>query len=104
LVSRRTFAREFKLSICREVESGSLSKGQACRTHALSATLLAKWLDQYRAKGEEAFDGADWRAMTLSPEARTRDLEAALGRAHMEIELLREALAKKLSGLRSGVK
>ncbi len=103
-MSRRTFSREFKLSVCRDVESGTLKKGQACRQHALGASLLKTWLDQYRAKGEDAFDGADWRIASQSPEARTRELEAALGRAHMEIEFLKDALAKKPSTPRTGAK
>jgi len=103
-VSRRTFPREFKLSVCREVDSGLSTKSQVCRQHGLSGTLLSKWLDQFHAKGESAFDGSDWRASTLTPEAKTRELEAALGRAHLEIELLKEALAKKPSMPRTGVK
>lgn len=104
MVSRRTFTREFKLSLCREIESGSLSKGEACRKHALSQTSLSKWVSQYRAKGEDAFDGGDWRVATLTPETRVRELEAALGRAHLEIELLKDALSKKPSTPRSGAK
>lgn len=103
-MSRRTFSREFKLSICRDVESGTLKRGQACRQHALGATLLRNWLEQYRSKGEDAFDGADWRCAPQSPESRTRELEAALGRAHLEIELLKDALAKKPSTPRTGAK
>ena len=104
MVSRRTFTREFKLSLCRELECGSVSKGEACRKHALSLTLVNKWLDHYRAKGDEAFDGSDWRALTITPESRTRELEAALGRAHLEIELLKAALEKKPSVPRTGAK
>lgn len=81
-----------------------MGKAQACRQHALSATLVTNWQVQYRAKGDEAFTGGDWRASTQSPESRTRELEAALGRAHLEIELLKEALAKKPSPPRSGAK
>lgn len=103
-MSRRTFSREFKLSVCREVESGGVSKSQCCRTHGIGMTLLTKWLTQYQAKGDDAFDGTDWRAMTLDPVARTRELEAALGRAHLEIELLKDALAKKPSTPRNGAR
>jgi transposase-like protein len=104
LVSRRTFSREFKLSICRDVESGALRKGQACRQHALGATLLRNWLQQYRSKGDDAFDGGDWFASSQAPDSRMRELEAALGRAHLEIELLKDALSKKTSVPRTGAK
>jgi transposase len=104
MVSRRTFTRELKLEICRSVESGSVGKGQACRTHAIGASLLKQWLEQYRAKGEHAFSGSDWRIASQTPESRTRELEAALGRAHLEIELLKLALAKKPSTPGTGAK
>lgn len=104
MVSRRTFTREFKLDVCRRIEEGTLSKALACREHALGATILSNWLSQYRAKGEDAFDGGDWRPRALTPETKVRELEAALGRAHLEIELLREALAKKPSPPRTGAK
>lgn len=103
-MSRRTFSREFKLDLCKQVESGSLSKTRACRDHALSSTLLSKWLEQYRAKGEQAFQGDDWRAQSLTPEAKVKELEASLGRAHLEIELLKAALSKKPSAPRTNGK
>jgi len=94
-VSRRSFSREFKLEACRRVESGDVSQTRLCREHALSGSMLGRWLEQYRAKGENAFDGSGWRAQVQTPEARMRELEASLGRAHLEIEFLREALSKK---------
>lgn len=95
---RRKFPREFKLDVCRKAESGESSKSRLCREHALSPTLLDRWVAQFRAKGEEAFSGDAWRPLSLSPEARVRELEAALGRAHLEIEFLQEALGKLSPG------
>ena len=97
MVSRRTFTREFKIEICRLVSSGDVTKSAACREHGLNAGVLNRWLDQYVLKGEKAFEGEPWRAMGADPESRTKELEAALGRAHLEIELLKLALAKKPS-------
>lgn len=91
---RRTFTREFKLELCRLAESGELSKSRICREHALCPTVLDRWIDQFRAKGDEAFDGGSWRPRSAAPESRIRELEAALGRAHLEIEFLQEALGK----------
>lgn len=91
---RRTFTREFKLEVCQQAESGSSSKSRLCREHALSPSMLDRWIEQYRAKGEEAFTGLGWRGQSRTPDARIRELEAALGRAHMEIEFLQEALGK----------
>ena len=91
---RRSFSRELKLDVCRRAESGASSKSALCREHAISPTTLDKWIQQYRAAGEEAFLGAPWRPKVITPEARVRELEASLGRAHLEIEFLQEALGK----------
>lgn len=56
--------------------------------------MLDRWVEQYRAKGEEAFQGEPWRVNVATPEARVRELEAALGRAHLELEFMKEALGK----------
>lgn len=91
---RRSFTREFKLDVCRKVESGEMSKSRTCREHSLSSSMLDRWIEQYRAKGDEAFSGDAWRSSASSPEARIRELEASLGRAHLEIEFMKEALGK----------
>jgi hypothetical protein len=61
-------------------------------------------LTQYRSKGDEAFKGDPWRESSMSPETRIRELEAALGRAHLEIDLLKLALEKKPSRPVNGAK
>ncbi|MBZ0212594.1 MAG: transposase, partial [Nitrospirae bacterium] len=53
-MSRRSFTREFKLDVCRKAESGESSKSRLCREHALSPSMLDRWIEQFRAKGEEA--------------------------------------------------
>ena len=55
---RRSFSREFKLGVCKSAESGEVSKSRLCREHALSPSMLDRWIEQYRAKGEEAFTGS----------------------------------------------
>ena len=93
-MSRRSFTREFKLEICRKAESGEVSKARLCRENGLSDSALDRWIQQYRAKGEDAFTGQAWRAEVHTPESKIRALESSLGRAHMEIEFLREAMGK----------
>lgn len=64
-----------------------------CREHDLSQALVRRWREQYAREGENA-----WAATTAphhgagNPQRRVAALEAALGRAHLEIELLRRAL------------
>ena len=88
---RRRFGREFKFDVVRQVDLGLKSKAQVCREHSLSPSLLDRWVDQYRAKGEAAF--AERQAKDPDPQARIRELEASLGRAHLEIEFMREAFS-----------
>lgn len=89
-IVRRTFSREFKLELCQKIELGQTTKAGACREHGLSPSLLDRWLEKYRQKGQGAFapDAA------VSPDQRIKELEASLGRAHLENEFLREALGK----------
>lgn len=89
-VMRRTFAREFKLDLCQKVKLGQCSKSAACREHSLSPSLLEKWLVQYESKGQSAFSDAG----PVDLDRRVKELEASLGRAHLENEFLREALGK----------
>ena len=84
-VVRQLLAREKRLS-------------QLCREHELSATLIRRWKEQYAQRGEAAWpELGDW---VVSPDAeqRIKELEAALGRAHLENELLRRALKQAEKG------
>jgi len=58
---------------------------------------VARWREQYEQAGENAWLEQPTH-VERDPEARIAELEAALGRAHLELELLRRALQK--GGLR----
>jgi transposase len=89
-VVKRTFTREFKLDLCQKVKLGQITKSVACREHSLAASLLDRWLVQYEAKGQGAFSSPGPVDLSL----RVKELEASLGRSHLENEFLREALGK----------
>jgi transposase len=91
---RRSYSREFKLEVCQRINSGEISKSRSCREHSLSPSVLDRWLEQYKAKGDAAFQGGSWRGGVQTPEARIKELESSLGRAHLELEFMREALGK----------
>jgi transposase-like protein len=102
-MTKRSFSREFKLQVVRQLVSGEKRFAQLCREHNLCQTLLRRWRDQYDQRGENAWlDREDGRL--VDPEAQTRiaALEAALGRATLENEFLRHALqvARKGGSLR----
>ena len=89
-VVRRTFSREFKLELCQRVKLDQISKSAACREHALVPSLLDRWMVQFEAKGPSAFS----ESVPVDPQQRIKELEASLGRAHLENEFLRAAMGK----------
>jgi len=91
---RRTFTKEFKMDVCRRVTEGEASKSGIKREHNIGNATLDRWIEQYLALGDDAFSGEAWRPKLDDPEAKVRKLEAALGRAHLEIEFLKECLGK----------
>ena len=103
--SFRTFSKEFKLDVVRQIEEGHKSHAQSCREHSLSDALLRRWRHQYAEKGEDAFQASPDGEVRELEQARRRiaELESSLGRAHLEVELLRRVLSKKTgSGERGG--
>jgi transposase-like protein len=96
---KRTFSREFKLQVARQVATGEQRLAQLCREHSLCQTLVRKWKHQYELFGDMAFPLHNGGRVCLpapepTAEERIAALEAALGRAHLEIELLQRALKK----------
>jgi transposase len=96
---KRTFSREFKLQVARQVVTGEKRLAQLCREHSLCQTLVRKWKRQYELFGELAWPVHNGTRASLpplepTPQERIVALEAALGRAHLKIELLQQALEK----------
>lgn len=87
----RTFTREFKLDVVRQVASGTKRPAQACREHQLSASLLAHWRKEYEERGEAAFTP---RALdgNASSEQRVAELERLCGQLALENAALKKAL------------
>src|SRR5579864_8022281 len=95
LRSKRSFDREFKLQVARQLTSGEKRLSQLCREHDLCPSLVRYWRERYDRDGENAWLGETGsKHVARDPEVRIAELEAALGRAHLEIELLRRALEK----------
>lgn len=96
--AKRTFDREFKVQVVRQLLGGEKRLAQLCREHQLSATLVRRWKEQYEAQGEAAWP--EFASLIVGPDAsqRVRELEAALGRAHLELDLLRRALKEAEKG------
>jgi transposase len=93
---KRSFTREFKRQVASQALAGEKGMAQLCREYGLCQTLVRRWRDQYQQLGEHAWPDSihPIEAAELDPEGRIAELEAALGRAHLEIDLLRRALKK----------
>src|SRR5512141_2662440 len=94
MVTRRSFRRDFKLLLCRDVVTGNISKAQACREHGLSPGMLDRWVDQYKVRGEDAFPASDEPGAVLGVAERMKELEALVGRLTLENEFLKRVLQK----------
>jgi transposase-like protein len=95
---RRSFDREFKLQVVHQLLTGEKRISQLCREHQLSETLVRRWKEQYECDGGATWSEGGSQTVAPDPELRVRELEAALGRAHLELELLRRALKQAEKG------
>ena len=89
---KRHHSREFKLQVVRQLVTGEKRMAQLCREHDLCQTLVRRWREQYERDGASAWVDPRVGAVPQDQQARIAALEAALGRAHLENEFLRQAL------------
>ena len=54
-MQKRTFSREFKLDLTRQITSGQKRYSEVCREYGLAESILSRWLREYREHGESAF-------------------------------------------------
>ena len=114
--TKRVFTRDFKLTLARQLVSGDRRMSQICREHSLCESVVRRWKLHYERNGEASWTetaiplsaGSSARSASDVVEAvvsdRVKELEAALGRAHLEIEFLKLALEKKPSTLGRALK
>ncbi len=92
------YTREFKLKAVQAVESGELRPAQACREYQLAESVLARWRQEVRERGEAAFTPP-----TVSPtdvyEQRIAELERVCGQLAIENAALKKALQRAQSRL-----
>ena len=93
-LKRRSFTRDFKQQVVREVEAGK-SLAQAAREFEVLPQSICRWRAEVRRYAERAFAG---NGHTYKDEARQAELERMVGRLTMENDLLKKALLR-LEGL-----
>lgn len=97
----RTFSREFKLAVVRQVVVAEQRPAQVCREHGLAEGLLLRWRREYAERGAAAFAPPEMTS-TAALERKVAELERFCGQLAME----NAALKKGLNGLpsRSGTR
>lgn len=92
LRQRRIFSEPLKRKIVHHIEQGKASVSQACREYQVSCPTIYNWLNQYSRhlhSGQTVVVQLKSEAyMTKDLQKRIQELEAALGRKQMEIDLL----------------
>ena len=82
---RRTFTREFKLSILQELESKSAA--QICKEQNIHPVLVSSWKRDYEKDPKGAFSGQGnlWKT-----EAKLAEYERIIGQQQVQIVLLKK--------------
>lgn len=93
MVANRRYNRAFKLAVCEAIVLGAKSKAQTCREHALTPSMLDRWVDQFKKLGQDAFPNSVGYG-EIKTSQRVRELEALVGRLTLENQLLKSALEK----------
>ena len=89
-IKRRTFSKEFKLHVLREVQSGKTA-AEVARQYQLHPQLLVKWRNQFETYAGEAFGGS---GKARSDTARMAAQERKIAQLLAENELLKKALSQ----------
>jgi transposase-like protein len=85
---------EEKYAIVMEgVKSGNIA--ETCRNHQIAATLYYRWKDEAEKAALAALAGRSAAARPdQEQEKRIKQLERALGRSHLQIEILKNVLGE----------
>jgi len=84
---RRSFTRDFKLSILSELDGKTMA--EVCREHSLHPVIVSKWKREYKADPEKAFSGNGnlWKA-----EAEVAKYERLVGQLYAENAFLKKTI------------
>ena len=106
----RIHSRELKRTVCQEIETGQkrlrhfrpegeMPPAQICREHQLAHTLLLRWRNEYKERGENAFLPKSPVALseTEALEQRVAELERHCGQLSLENALLKKLAQRSVS-------
>lgn len=87
----RTFSREFKHAIVREIMRGDLGPTQICRKHGLNERMVLRWRTEVAERGEDAFT-PQTPQVGDAKELRIAELERLVGQLTLENTVLKKGL------------
>ena len=87
---RRTYTRDFKISVIRELENGK-PPAQVCRENAIHPSMMQRWKREYKENPQAAF-GGNGNISKLN--AKAAEYERIIGRLHAENEFLKKVLTR----------
>jgi len=96
--TRRTYTAAFKAQVVLEVLSGIKSQAELGREHRLKADLIMRWKRQFLENAASVFEK---QGPNDAMATRIAELEQALGRKTMELEIAKKA-SSILSRLQDG--
>lgn len=88
----RTFSRDFKLEVVRQLAEGQKRPAQVCREYELADSVLSRWRKEYAERGEAAFTRHAEGGQSNALEARIAELERFCGQLALENTALKKAL------------
>lgn len=92
----RTYTREFKLDLVRQVTTGQKRPAQVCREHNLAESVLLRWRKEYEARGEAAFT-ENQLSKDEALEQKIAELERFCGQLALENRVLKKSLERMRS-------
>ncbi len=92
----RTYTREFKLDLVRQVTTGQKRPAQVCREHNLAESVLLRWRKEYEARGEAAFT-ENQLSKDEALEQKIAELERFCGQLSLENRVLKKSLERMRS-------
>jgi transposase len=89
-VSRKRYAKEFKVEAARLVIEQGLTQAKAAANLGVSTAIIGRWVRQFKEGGLESFPGSG----KLPPsEEKVKNLEKELKRVTLERDILKKAIA-----------
>lgn len=86
--NRRTFSKEFKINVLREIENGT-KQSEVCRKYNIHPVMVCQWRKTYDKYHDTAFSG---RGSLYKEDARIAELERLVGKLYAENAFLKKVL------------